>query len=432
MHERTQRAVARLLFVFCCAVPTSLVVMTVLVTWTSWYQSRQLAKLTYQLGRETGLVFQIDSCQQIAPGKYVLKNVRMSDPETGRNIAKIRLIDYLHDEDRVGIWLHQPELQSAGLGRAWSLIHDRLISAPAHTVLPIQIIASNLNIHSRTGSLPLKDVSATVTPESTGVRVIASAGDTSTPGEPLLRASLFRDRSNPLPSTEVVFSTDGTALPCSAIAEYIPAAEMLGPEAHFSGSITARQQADGWVYELGNPTITGIELSRLTQDLPHRVIGDAELHLRRCLIQPGRRVSMIGSLRATEIRLGYPLLASMRDRLGLIIDEQAAIGSSNATPRGIAAIDFEINDASIQLTGVCDAAQPGVAIYAHSRPIAWTDGGRSDTQQITAILDPPSSAVSSWHQIFLPAAAAPAIASRPAGEIRSLRRASGGPAIRQH
>ncbi len=435
MHERTQRAVARLLFVFCCAVPTSAVLLAIMVSWTPWYQARRLAGFEHRLALETGLVFQIDRCRQVAPGKYVLENVRIRDPETHAAVATIRLIDFFRDENQLGVFLHQPRLESSGLGRAWSLLHDRLISRPEHTVVPIRVAATDLTVHSPTGSLSLADTGVQVTPEEHGVRLTAQAGSSSGPTDPRVHVDLFRDRSGDVPLTELVFSSEGTALPCTAVAEYFPLAKSLGPEAHFSGAVKCRQTPDGWTYELDGCALTGVNLSLLSSQLPHRVVGEGELSLTRCLVRPGESVSMIGTLKATRVWLERSLLRSMHDRLGWVFDDQELAAEVDGIECKLAAVHFEITDQTMQLTGVCDPFGSGivnhVALYSRGRPIAWTKPVRVASDQITAMLNPRSRSVATWNQLFLPSSPAAQADAPPAAAIRNVRNWSGNETVQQ-
>ncbi len=429
MHERTQRAVARLLFVFCCAVPTSIVFLSILVTWTSWYQTRKLAELTHNLGLQTGLVFQVDRCQRIAPGKYVLENVRVSDPDTRQHVVTIRLIDYFHGRDHVAMVLHQPEFQSAGLGHAWTMLHDRLISRPAQTVLPISIAATDVSILSRTGSMPPLDVSATITPEGESVRLIARAENTGRQIGPRIRVELFRDRDRELPATELVLSTDGTALPCSALAEYAPAIEHLGPRAEFSGVIACQQTTHGWSFDLGSSSLTKLSLNDLTDHLPHRVIGQAELHFRRCVIDPGESVHLVGTLQSTKpanLRIKTPLLIAMRDHLAMAVDERELVPNPNGIECELA-LDFDIRDETMTLTGIGD----NVVLYSRGRPIAAPPAQRIDAARLTAMLAPPSRWMAAWNSVLLPSSPAAASDGLPAATFRSVRNLDGEASIRQ-
>ncbi|KAA5544465.1 hypothetical protein FYK55_09035 [Roseiconus nitratireducens] len=437
MHERTQRAVARLLFVFCCALPSSGVLLAILITWTPWYQNRQLARITYQLNRETGLVFQIDGIRQIAPGKYVLDNVRLNHPETGHRVATVRTVDYFAGPERIGILLHQPELQSSGLGRAWNLLHDRVISRPEHTLLPISIAATDLTIRSRTGSLSLRDVSVSLNPEADGVRMFAEAGDAMASIESLVRVTLFRDRSGPVPTTELVVSTGETSLPCSALAEFSTLARQLGDGARFTGTMKCRQHADGWSYDLGSSSVTGIELSKFSEDLPHRVTGTADLRLQRAVIEPGKTVNVAGTFHARDGWIGRSLLRSMQERLGFSLEHVEEVSTTHDVQYALAAFHFSITDESMSINGICgpnrdyEGSEVGVALCAHGLPIVRTGGDRFFAEQIIATIAPPGRDVSRWHQVFLPAPPALSESGQPAAAIRRARAWSGGETIQQ-
>lgn len=429
MHERTQRAVARLLFVFCCAVPSSIVLAMVLVSWTPWYQSHKLAELTYELGRETGLVFQVGRCDRIAPGKYVLEDVRVTDPDSRRLVATIRMVDYFHGEQHVAIVFHQPEIQSAGLGQVWGMLHDRLIRRPSHTVLPIRIAATDANIISSTGSLPLPDVSASIVPEDESVRMIARAVDTAHHNGPQIHLNLFRDRSGDAPATELVLSTKGTAFRCSALAEYSPAIRSLGPDAVFTGSISCKQEHGGWSFDFGGSTLTNVNLDALTSELPNRVVGRADVRFIRAEIDPGETVNLVGTMttpKATSIRLKSPLLAGLRDHLAMRVDESEILADANGLECKLS-VHFDIRDQTLKLTGVNNS----VALLARGRAIAWTNPEPIDSDQVTALLSPPSRWLAAWNQVFLPSSPASSIQASPSAQFRNVRNINGPASIRQ-
>lgn len=419
MHERTQRAVARLLFVFCCAVPSCLVLLAVLVSLSPWYQSRKLAELTYRLGRETGLEFKIDRCERIAPGRYTLKNVEVTNPDSKALIAKIRLVDYVRTEAHVGIFLHQPELQSAGLGDAWKLLHDRLICRPAQTVLPISIAATDVNVRSRLGSLPPTELRAEITPEGESVRMVATAEDPLGNHGMRMRFELYRNRELADPATELVFSTEGTALPCSALAEYSKAIKNLGTDALFTGVIRCQEVGAGWSYDLGGSSLSNMNLDDLTSELPDRVIGRAELRLLRCNLRPGESVNLAGTLttpKTATLRLDATTLAKLRDHLGMLIDERELAAPQDGIECKMS-IHFEIRDQTLTLNGIGGEA----ALYARGRAVAWTAPEPVDADRITAMLSPPSRWLAAWNQIFLPTAPSAASSDGISGRIRAVR-----------
>lgn len=432
MHERTERAVARLMFVFCCAVPTSIVMLAILISWTPWFQARRLAEIEYILGRESGLAFDIESCHETSPGKFELESVRISDPDSGRQIATVRLIDYYVDDDKRALQLHQPELESAGLGVAWTKLHDRLISSPQHTMIPISIVSTRLNIISSTGSLELEDLRATVTPQKDGVHLIAEVGDAAQYSETHLRFELYRDRNvmrnglRDLPETEVVFSTEDTALRCSVLADYLPIAKKLGPDATVRGSLKCRQSPDGWRFEIGPSNLSQVNLTQLSEMLPHPVRGLANIRIVEGEIQPGQSINLYGSIHSDRFGVQPPLLARLRDHLGMHIEKTVYI-----EPTGFLDLELgmhvELRDASLKLTGICDAAEIGIAMRSPRGLTVRTPGATLPSDQIMTAMQPSARSISSWNQIFLPSTFPTQIDATPSFRIGELGRASRDP-----
>ena len=435
MHERTQRAVARLLFVFCCAVPTTLTLLIVLVTWTPWYQDRQLSKLEYELNRETGLVFDIGRLRAASPIQFDLRDVSIHHPETGRLIARIRLVEFIKSDQHIGMVLHQPVIESAEVGWAWSRLHQHLIASPVDSMLPITIAAMDCSIRGDLRSLPLPNVTTTISRDGRDTRMAIVAETSIDAGGPRIRLDLLRKRSGGTPHSEVTFSTQGTSLPCAVFAEHAPWVRQLGPAAHFSGTIACQQIDDRWSFDLGTSKLSQLDLSYLTSDLKHPIHGEGDLQLRRCLIRPNEMVQITGRLRAANARLRMPMLVELRDRLSMKIDEPFVSQFASRIDCRHIAVDFQINDESLKLTGVCTEIRPGVghdvAIFAHGRPIAWTSGVTINSDSLTEVLGPPAHQLAAWNQWLLPSAQPITTSSAPIGEFRQVRRLQDKASIRQ-
>ncbi|QDT58394.1 hypothetical protein SV7mr_08860 [Stieleria bergensis] len=425
MHERTERAVARILFVFCCALPTFLILSAILYRSTPWHQNAVLAKFSQQLGRELGLIVKMQQCQQVAPGKYILHSVKLIDPETESHLGSIRRIDYLQQDDHLGIVLHQPELQSAGLQRTWHLIHDRLISSAQHTVVPIYVTAQDLTIRSKLGALPLAEVTAKITPEENGIRLVASAGHPDKSGEPLIQAELFRDRSDDQPRTELTLSTVGTALPCAAIADHANWVHKLGPDAEFLGTLRCKQTDDAWKIDLSGARIQNMHLSYLTDELAHRVTGTATLELHQFTLLPGQSIDASGIIHASGVRFEAPLAHSLDQLLGLQIDASRWEQNPGGIECRLAAMHFEIADERLQLTGICDrfreGLQPNVILFGAGTALAMTPESSIRSDRVTAVLSPPSRMLNRWNQVLLPTAPRVQLSTAPSASIRGVR-----------
>ena len=122
MHERIQRTIARLLFVFCCAVPTLFTCLCILVTWTPWYHQHALQNLEAEFSLATGLSIEIEDFEKTTPSGFCLLGVTIREPETTHEIARIRKIEHITEAGEVTILLQQPD--SAKTGRTMGAIAE--------------------------------------------------------------------------------------------------------------------------------------------------------------------------------------------------------------------------------------------------------------------------------------------------------------------
>lgn len=402
MHERTSRAIARLLFVFCCALPTLATMTVIAITWTPWYHRRSLAAIEQQLSRQTGLLFEIEDFDRPAPSMVRLHGVRVLESEMMREVARVRVVAWATQQNRVALRLSQPELQSSELAHAWSLIHDRFLCRPEQTSMPVRFAADDLTIHSSTGPLTLRDVDARIRPLARAVIAeihclpATSAGDSSPVG-----ISVTRDRSGESPTTDWTLQTGETALPCSALAEFLPILDRIGQDASFSGQLHWSVDSNGWSLDLGGSHLAGVDLSRISQRLPHRLTGQGKIQLDRCLIQPGQTVDISGSLRAEDGYVGASLLKSLKDQLGF------RLVSPPQQPRDVGydrmALRFDLFGAQLKLRGICrtergyEGLRPGVALCAGGQPLVL-----SPDQTLPAVRL--ASALAPSHSVMVPLA----------------------------
>ncbi|NNE00854.1 MAG: hypothetical protein HKN47_26360 [Pirellulaceae bacterium] len=446
MHERTERAIARLLFVFCCAVPTGFVVLMILVSWTPWVHHRQLRALESQLSRDTGLVVQIEDFDRVSPTKWSLQNLVLIEPETLLEVARVRKVTWLQEDDRIGISLHQTEIQSPQIEHAWQLVHDRYLCRPELTQVPMQLSAIDVTIHSDTGSLPLPSVDAWIKPRPNSVQATihcVQAGRSQSP----IKVSVIRDRGSEIPRTQWTLETGPTALPCSALAGYFPLLERLGPDAEFLGTLQWELQRDGaWSIDLGGSRFTQIELSRLFEDLPHRFTGTADLALERCWVVPNEAVNISGSLRAHNGWMGRSLLRSLQEELDFAVDVDSIQARAGDIPYDLVSLHFDMTDWQLRLHGTCsgqrgyELLQPGIVICGHDRPLARSSENAIASIQLAHAIAPDHSELvpisrqtAGMLDLFVPPSHATPInpQAQPSPRIKRAAHWSGGELIRQ-
>jgi hypothetical protein len=445
MHERTQRAVSRLLFVFCCAVPTMITMLCVLVTWTPWYHNRALESLESAFSRDTGLIVQIEDFRRIAPSSLDLYQVLVLDPETQQEVARVRKLQWVSNDEEVAIVLHQPELQSSELAGAWQLIHDRFLCRPERTTNRTEVSCNDLTIHSRAGGQTFRDVRAWISPGKDAVDAIIQAVPVDSLANATIDIAVRRDRSGANPTTQWTLDTHDTPLPCSALAEYLPTLENLGTEAMFYGVMRWQLSGQDWWVDLSGSRFEEVSLSRVFERHEHRLTGTANIRLTRCRIEPSNRRSVIaGSIVARNGVIGQMLLSSARRFLNFTVREDVLADANRDPNYDLLALEFDLNSTQLELTGICrndslyHGLEPDVVLCLDQMPLAKSSRTTIDALQVASVFAPthsvpvPISDQTSWlmNVLMPPSRPLPRDEQYPP-RIRSVGTAQGGPTVRQ-
>lgn len=447
MHERTQRAIARLMFVFCCAIPFATTVLAVLVTWTPWYQARTLHAFEQKLTESTGLVVTLDDVRRSAPLVWELRGMLLTDPETNREVARVRKVQWTQQGSNASLLLHQPELDASELRHTWRLLHDRWLCRPEGSQISLSIACNDFTIHSRRGSMTLRDVDAWIQPEEDRVEASIQGVPASSHSEAPLQITVSRDRSGDTPTTQWKLHSGGTPLPCSALAGYVPLMGDLGSDATFSGTIAWHQDNhDDWSIDLGVSRFENVSLDRLFENHAHRFSGRADLFLDRCRITPHeRRSDVAGSIRARNGAIGRSLLAAAEQHLGMEIRLPESIRQAPGDiPYDRIAIGFNLNNSQLTLNGICrrepgyEGYPAGIVMLLDGLPLAMSDDATLPALKLLTAIAPPhsvpvpmSSQTRSLLDIFIPPSRPLPDGNAYPPRIRSARVWDAGPTIRQ-
>jgi hypothetical protein len=400
MHERTQRSLARLVFVLCCAVPTLLILLIILISKTSWYHRRCIDAVERAVSQQTGLIVRIDQYQVISPGHTLLKQIELTDPETGKEVATVRQVDWSEQDGRTFILLQQPELQAETLGQAWGMLHDRFLCRPEHLRESARVAASDFTIHSRMSPITLRDVDAWIGPDgdsdhdSQNVRVNMECLLAGSSGGSPIQITLLRDRSEATPTTQWSIATGGTALPCAAIAEYLPGHwSNLGAEATFNGTMAGVTSSDDWQIDLSGSTLANLSLDHIFQNQTHRLSGPATLKLQRCRLHPSQKiVDVSGSIHATHGLIGRSLLQNAGQYLGFALNELPP--GEEDIAYDCLAMRFSFNGPRMRLDGICrqeldyQSMPIGVVLGASGIPLAQTANLDVPAVRLMSVLAP--------------------------------------------
>lgn len=447
MHERTQRAIARLMFVFCCAAPTCLTFLCILVTWTPWHHQRSLREIEARLSQSTGLGIEIDDFQRSSPSTLELYGVRVIEPESQREVARVREIQWVNDGQHVSVLLQQPELRSRELRSVWSLLHDRFLCQPDQTRLPVRAAANDLTIHSHTGDLTFTDIDAWIRQGDQTIEAAIEGLPANARSDSPVSVMVVRDRNNELPLTHWTLDTHGTALPCSAVAEFIPQMEGLGPDAEYSGTMRWQIDSESWAVDLSGSSFAQISLDRLFERHTHRLTGTATLWLERCRIEPHmRRSDIVGSIVARDGMVGRSLLLSCEQHFGfqLRLPSQLTDQQNDSIPYDRMAVGFNVNNTQLELNGICrnergyEGFPSHVALCLDGYPLAFSSDQTLDSLKVITAIAPahsvliPMSDQTRWlTQVFIPPSRPLPHSNAQPPRIRSAENFRGGPTITQ-
>lgn len=436
MHERTRRAISRMMFVFCCAVPTAIVMSMILWTWTPWAQRSVIFAAETDISNLTGAIVRLDNIQTLSPGHSNFNGLTLRDAETGGEIVRVRSLEISCDKTETAIVLQQPELQSSGLAAAWRIFEDRFLRRPDLTGPDYRIAANDLTLHSTVHSLTMRDVDAWIESSDQGVTGNLQASLSSQPSASPILVSVRRDRGE-LPSTTWTLSTGPHRLPLAVVSQFRPGLiESFGPDATLQGTLRWTISGAENTIDLSGCRFDDVALDRLMMSSPHRLSGTASIDFQRGLVQSGKHLDVAGTITAVDGLIGDELMLSAANHLDCEIAD--IIGHQDLRYDQLA-IHFQINDAQMRLEGICRTLTgpktlPGIAICSGGQAILSTSPNPVPTIRLASLLAPthavPVPLASQNHALatwLLPPSRSPIVTNRPLRpKIRTATNPQGG------
>lgn len=397
MHERTTRAVARWLFVGCCAAPTALTLLAILVTWTPWYHNRARRALEDHVALLTGLHVEIGDFQRADPTMWRLSDVKLSDPETLRSVATVRTVCWISRSENTVIRLSQPEIRVESLDHVAALVHRRFLCRPEQTRVPVRIAADDVTLRGQSTAQTLQDFDAHLeTQDSVVWATVRCLPAGSRPDSEAVQIEVTRDRSATPPTTAWSLQTGELRLPLAVLADYYPFLKHLGADATFDGSFSATRTdgaaAEDWTINLAGH-FRSIDLSRLTSELPHRVTGLASVSIDRCQLDRDGGANVAGQLVAEEGWMSASILPRLAEDLGCTLTTPIAQDFSFDA----LALRFDLYAAQLRVEGICRTL-PGrevlpaeVVVSASGRPIVLSRDTWLPATHLARLVAPPHS-----------------------------------------
>ncbi|EMI57256.1 hypothetical protein [Rhodopirellula sallentina] len=397
MHERTTRAIARWLFVGCCAVPTFLTMFAILVTWTPWYHNRARRALAEHVSLLTGLHVEIGDFERADPTTWQLSDVRLADPETLRPVATVRTVRWISQSDSTVIRLSQPEIRVETLDQAATMIHHRFLCRPDQTRVPVRIAADDVTLRGQSTAQTLQDFDAYLeTREDVVWATVRCIPAGQRPDSEGVQIEVTRDRSASPPMTSWSVQTGELRMPLAVMSDYYPFLERLGADATFDGTVSASRQ-DGMASVPWSVSLAGhfrdVDLGQLTQDLPHRVTGRGEISVDRCQLDRDGSVNVAGQLIANEGWMSSSILPRLAEDLGC----ELTTPIQDDFAFDALALRFDLYAAQLRVEGICRGL-PGrewlpsdVVVSAGGQPIVLSRGGWLPATNLARLVAPPHS-----------------------------------------
>jgi hypothetical protein len=176
-------------------------------------------------------------------------------------------------------------------------------------------------------------------------------------------AQLFivRDRQASPPLTRWRLSST-TPLPCALFTNYLEPLASLGQRAKFRGDVSCTLAREGFSTELVGE-FDEVDLSRLTEYLPHRLSGFATVRLHHAVAEDGTFRSIQGSLVSPGGTVSRSFVTALAQHVPLAAPDIALAANAPLTPYDRLAFQFALSGDTCSLAGLDDTS--GDAILTH-------------------------------------------------------------------
>lgn len=357
----------RIAFVVTCILPTMFVGAWVYQHLSPRYWAAQQEDWQRVLSQRLGLKVQVETVAYPTIHLARLGKVRLSDPETGEEFARIRSMELSWTDDCWTVELSQPEIHLRRLPAVWKELHERLFRQTEGK--RCEVAAGELTLHGEGTAQTLTEWQAIWEPGEQQSQLISRgilAGSTSrTP----ITLTIARDRTQPIPRTSWRLDTAGTPLPCLPAAGDLPFLATLGPDCKFNGQMQVALTERGWQGELRG-TLQPVDLDQLvTENLPHKLSGQAIVALEQCEFAEGRIHLLRGTVLSSGGYVGRSLLAAAAANLAMQEEGVRPASTQGQVYYKTMSFGFLLRPEGLTLTGQADRLQHGVMITTATSPI---------------------------------------------------------------
>jgi hypothetical protein len=357
----------RAAFVVTCILPTLFVGGWVYQHLSPRYWAAQQEDWQRVLSQRLGLKVEIATVAYPTIHLARLGKVRLSDPETGAEFARIRSLELSWSDEGWTVELSQPEIQLAQLPTVWKDLHERLFRQTEGQ--RCELIAGDLTLHGEEGSQTLSQWQAVWEPGEELSRLATQGVLAGAQSRAPIQLTIARDRRSQPPVTTWELDTAETALPCLPAAGDLPLLGALGKECKFRGQVQVALTERGWQGNLRG-TLDPVDLNQLvTEHLPHKLSGQAAVSLEQCEFDAGRITLLRGTVLSNGGYIGRSLLGAAATHLDMQEEGVRPASTQGHVYYKSLAFGFLLAPEGLTLTGQADRLQNGVMITAATSPI---------------------------------------------------------------
>jgi len=378
MHDRTRRNLCRLAFLLFCVLPTACVLVLILHRHSSFYRSATTRHWEQALFQRLGLITTIDRVWRSERHVISLEGVKLIDPETRQQIARIRVLELAQRDHGQVLWASQPEIADGQFLRVWEVLHERLLRGPPLDS-EVRFLAGEVTLLGDNGQT-FTNVECLIEQHETGAQVLLDFRVAGAEEQSTAQLRIMRNRQLSPPATGWQLRTGSTSLPCSMFTAYLPVLESLGPSCRFAGTASADRSTNRWNGEFVG-RFTQVDLDGLIAPFPHKLSGTAELVFQRARFQDGRLLEAAGAVRADGGVISRSLVEALGNALQLDGPGIAATDPRLLLEYQQLAFGYELVATKLRLSGTCQNAPIGTVLLGKTGPLL-TDSG---TDSIPAV-----------------------------------------------
>jgi hypothetical protein len=319
----------------------------------------------------------------------LLEDVSLVDPDGGRRVVRVRLIEVAKTDHGLIAIASQPEIGARQLQRLGEILYTRILRGPKPAE-PMQLLLGDVTMQGTAGAMTFSDVRVALDTPQDAVQVtldfLVAGQDKANP----LQLQVTRSRDGAAPASTWQLRTAAGQFPCALLADYLPPLAALGPDCQFQGTAWIEQDGRGWNGEIAGRFVNA-DLGNLIAPFPHKLSGSAEIMLSHSRFEQGRVVEVAGSLSSGGGVISRSLLDAASDSLRLTANSVTDEQTDTLLAYRQLAIGFQIDAASIRMSGLCDGRQQDVVLLgANGKPLLQSSAKAVPSVALTRALVPQS------------------------------------------